>query len=97
MTDMVIDVSTDDLRSRAADLDRSARCAAEGLGRVPGLVVSAPGLAAAAALADLHAAVDAALGTAALDVARAAALVRTAAEDYVSTDERAAHRLARVG
>jgi hypothetical protein len=94
---MMIDVETDALLARAADLDRTARSLASGTPDPPALVVSAPGWAAAAALTSLRSAVEVALGSAAADVARAAELIRAAADDYVSTDDRAARRLARVG
>ena len=94
----MIDVETDALLARAADLDRTARSlAASGVGESPTLVVCAPGWAAASALAALRTAVDAALGSTAADVAGAAGLVRAAVDDYVSSDDRAARRLARVG
>jgi uncharacterized protein YukE len=93
----LIDVEPAALRARAADLDRTARSLASGLAEVAGLTVAAPAWATAAALADLHAAVSAALGGCGAQVAEAAGALRTAAADYAAADDRAAERLSRVG
>jgi uncharacterized protein YukE len=91
----LIDVDVDELRARAADLDRTARSLASGHGVGP--PERAVGWATAAALTDLAAAVSSALGEVGARVASAGGLVRQAAAAYEAADTRSAQRLTRVG
>jgi len=91
----LIDVDVDELRARAADLDRTARSLASGVHGV-GPPERAVGWATAAALTDLAAAVSSALGEVGARVASAGGLVRQAAAAYEAADTRSAQRLTRV-
>ncbi|MFE9200630.1 type VII secretion target [Micromonospora sp. NPDC006431] len=82
------------LRGVARQLGDDAYRLAHGLAGTPGLVVPADGWRAGAALAELEAAVHRWCGALAARVASTADAVRSAADGYQATDERAARRLA---
>lgn len=96
MTEDLLVVRTEALRSRARELTDSAYQLGHGLAGVPGLLVTAPGWAAAEALTELESAGHAWLGGLGARVAELGAGLRHAAETYDAADDRAARRLVQV-
>ncbi|MEV0727943.1 MULTISPECIES: type VII secretion target [Polymorphospora] len=97
MTDGSIRVRIAALRRAGGDLSATAHRLGQGLGTTPGLVVTAPGWATAAALAQVEAAVHRSttvLGGRAADTADA---LRRSADGYEAADDRAARRMAGIG
>lgn len=94
MTEESFTVEPELLREVARALGDDAYRLARGLAGVPGLVVSADGWDAGAALAGLESAVHRWYGGLAARVAATADAVRTAADGYEAVDDRAARRLA---
>ncbi|MFJ6195663.1 hypothetical protein [Micromonospora sp. NPDC092111] len=89
---VAVDLSV--LRATAGGLADEAYALAHGLAGGPGLVVSAPGWRAAAALVRLESAVHAWHGALGVRVAETGTALRAAAEAYAAADDRAAGRLA---
>ncbi|SCF05704.1 hypothetical protein GA0070618_2909 [Micromonospora echinospora] len=81
------------LRTTAARLADEAYPLGHGLAGVPGLTVPAPHWRSARALSDLESAVHAWFGALGARLADTATAVRTAADRYAATDERAVRRL----
>ncbi|GHJ11915.1 hypothetical protein TPA0907_62820 [Micromonospora humidisoli] len=94
MTDEPVRVDLPVLRAAAGGLADEAYTLARGLAGHPGLVLSAPGWRAGAALAGLESAVHAWHGVLGVRVAETGAALRAAAEAYAAADDRAAGRLA---
>lgn len=93
MSEDPISVRTDAVRAGADDLTGAAYRLGHGLAGVPGLTVSAPGWAAAAALAAVEDAVHRWLTGLGGEAATVAAGLRAAADGYDAADDRAARRL----
>jgi len=97
MTDDLIRVHTETLRGCADGLAGTGHRLGQGLGAEPGLVVPAPGWAAAGALAGLESAVHGWLCAVGGRAAETSAGLRSAADGYEAADDRAARRVAGAG